>query len=911
MKTRHLIALAVVTCVTVMAMQPAVAQQLPPIKYEKYELPNGLDVILYEDHSIPMVAVNVWYYVGSKNEEKGRTGFAHLFEHMMFQGSQNHDAEYFDPLEKVGGSVNGSTTEDRTNYWENVPSNYLELALWLESDRMGYLLPAMTQEKLDNQRDVVKNERRQGVDNQPYGKSYELMKPLLYPADHPYSWTVIGSMEDLSAASMEDVQNFFKQYYHPANASLCIAGDFDPAEAKRLVEQYFGPIPAGPMVDRKTDWIPSMDGERRAVAEDNVQLPRLYMAWHTPGYYKPGDAEFDLFAHVLTSGKTSRLYKELVYDKKMAQDVAAYQSSGELSSTFNIQVTAREGYTLDQIEQEVDRILAEVLKTGITQDELVRARTNWETGFVRRLQRIGGFGGMADKLNEYNTMLGEPDMFQWDMDRYTNATVESVNNYARKYIDLDKRAVLHIVPRGNLMATESDVDRTTKPSGGPEPSFTPPAIQRAELSNGLELLVVEDHSLPLVQTTLELKSGWAADPVDRPGVASITADMLNEGTKNRTSLEISEEAQRIGANLGTNSTFDGTTVDLNILKKNLDRGLELMADVVLNPTFPQDELDRLRENYLGRIQQESKQPFTSAFKSFLRKLYGPEHPYGQPYTGTGTEKSLNAITRDDLVTFYENNFYPNNAAIVMVGDITLDEAKQKLEKAFKGWAPGTVVASEVPEPQPLSGTKICIVDKPGAAQSVIVAGHLGLKRNNPDWLAVEVMNNVFGGQFTSRLNMNLREDKGYTYGARAFFSARKGVGPFIAYAQVQSDVTKESVTEIINELRDITSTRPLTDQEVADSKNNMIKSFPGNFETFNGIANELVQMVRFDLPADEWQTYVDRVNAIDGAAASAAAKKYFHPDELLIVVVGDREKIEAGLAELQIGEIVHIDTGEL
>ncbi len=911
MRTTHFVGCAVAVLAIALAMPLASAQELPPIEYEQYELPNGLDVILYEDHSIPMVAVNVWYYVGSKNEEKGRTGFAHLFEHMMFQGSENHDADYFAPLEKVGGAVNGSTTQDRTNYWENVPSNYLELAIWLEADRMGYLLPAMTQEKLDNQRDVVKNERRQGVDNQPYGKSYELMKPLLYPDNHPYSWTVIGSMDDLSAASMDDVQNFFKQYYHPANASLCIAGDFDPAQAKELVEKYFGPIPAGPMVDRMTDWIPEMEGERRAKAEDNVKLPRLYYAWHTPGYYKPGDADFDLFANVLASGKTSRLYKELVYDKKMAQDVSAYQSSGELSSTFNIQVTAKDGYTLEEIEQEVDRILTEVLKTGITQDELVRARTNWETNFVRGLQRVGGFGGIADRLNGYNVFLGEPDMFQWDMDRYSNATVESVNSYARKYINLDNRAVLHIMPRGEVMAMDVEVDRATKPAEGPEPSFDPPSIQRAELSNGLELLVVEDHSLPLVQTTMELKSGWAADPVDRPGVASMAADMLNEGTKNRTVLEINDEVQRLGANLGTNSTFDGTTVSLNILKKNLDAGLELMSDVVLNPTFPEDELERLRENYLGRIQQESKQPFTAAFKTFLRKLYGPDHPYGQPYTGHGTEQSVNAITRDDLVTFYENNFYPNNAAVVMVGDITLEEATQKLEKAFKGWAPGTVAASEVPEPEPLQSTKICIVDKPGAAQSVIIAGHLGVKRNNPDWMAINVMNNVFGGQFTSRLNMNLREDKGYTYGASAFFSSRKGVGPFIAYAQVQSEVTKESVTEIINELRDITTIRPLTDDEVMNSKNNLIKSFPSEFDTYNGIAGELVQMVRFNLPPSEWETYVERVESIDGATATQAAKDYLHPDQLLIVVVGDRAAIEEGLTELQVGDIVHIDTGEL
>ena len=890
----------------------AMAQTLPPVKFEKYELSNGLDVILHEDHDIPMVAVNVWYHVGSKNEEEGRTGFAHLFEHMMFQGSEHHDAEYFAPLEKIGGAVNGSTTEDRTNYWENVPSNYLELALWLESDRMGYLVPAMTQEKLDNQRDVVKNERRQGLDNQPYAKASELMLPLLFSSEHPYSWTVIGSMDDLSAASMEDVSNFFRKYYAPNNASLCIAGDFNPADAKAMVEKYFAPLPPGAPVDRMTSWIPTMETERRAVAEDNVNLPRLYYSWHTPGYYKPGDAEFDLLANALASGKTSRLYKELVYDKQIAQDVSAYQESREISGTFTVEVTAKEGHTLAEIENAVDAILTNLLKNGITQTELDQAKTAWQTSFIRRLERVGGFGGRADKMNEYNTMLGDPDMFQWDMDRYANATVSGVNSYLNKYVSLNRRAVLHVVPQGELAAKDAPAgDLTVTPGPSAEPSFTPPQIQKTELSNGLKVLVVENHELPLVQTSLIFASGWAADPANRPGAGSLTAELLDEGTKTRTALQISETAKSLGASLGTSSSRDGCGVSLNVLKTKLDPALDLMADVVLNPTFPKDELERVRKDYLGRIQQEAKEPFTSAFKSYLRELYGPEHPYGQPYTGSGTEKSINALTQQDLIDYYTANYMPNNAAVIMVGDITLDEAKTKLEKVFKAWKPGTVTANQVPDPAPITKTRVCIVDKPGAAQSVIVVGHFGLKRSDPNYLAVDVMNNTFGGQFTSRLNMNLREDKGYTYGAGAFFMDTRGLGPFVAYAQVQSDVTKEAVREFIKEMRDITTTRPLTDDEVRDSKANMIKSFPGQFETIGGIAGQLVQMLRFDLPEDELQTYVDRVTAIDGAMATKAAKDYLHPDATLIVVVGDRAKIEPGLRELELGDVVHIDTGEL
>jgi zinc protease len=539
------------------------ADDLPELKYEKYELSNGLDVILHEDHAIPMVSVNLWYHVGSKNEKPGRTGFAHLFEHMMFQGSEHYDDDFFQAIEKIGGNNNGSTSEDRTNYWENVPSNYLEKMIWLEADRMGFLLPAMTQERLDNQKDVVKNERRQGLDNQPYAKSYELMLSLMFPEDHPYHHSVIGSMEDLSAASLEDVQEFFRLYYAPNNASLCITGDFDPAQVKQWIETYFGTIPPGAPIDRLENWVPRMTEVKRASAEDAVSLPRLYMEWHTPAYYAPGDAEFDLIANILSSGKNSRLYKTLVYEKQIAQDVSAYQSSAELSSTFNITVTAKEGHTLEEIEAEVDAILKEFLADGITEDELAHAKTTWEARFVRGLERIGGFGGRADKLNEYNVYLGDPGMLQWDMERYSKATSSGVMKYAREYLDLNGRGILYITPQGDPQPAVVDFDRLIEPGEADEPSFTPPSIQKATLSNGMDLMLVEDHKLPLVQVNIVLGSGWASDPVDRPGAGALTADLLDEGTESMSALEISDEVKRLGARLGTNSSFDNSTVSLN------------------------------------------------------------------------------------------------------------------------------------------------------------------------------------------------------------------------------------------------------------------------------------------------------------------------------------------------------------
>jgi zinc protease len=881
-------------------------EKLPKIKFEKYELPNGLDVILHVDRSIPMVSVNVWYHVGSKNEKKGRTGFAHLFEHLMFEGSE-HIPNFDEPMERIGGMSNGSTSNDRTNYWENLPSNYLEMGIWLEADRIGYLLPVMDQKKLDTQRGVVQNEKRQGVDNQPYGRANEILMSMLYPPDHPYSWTVIGSMEDIGAATLEDVKDFFKMYYTPNNASLSIAGDFDPAVAKKLVEKHFASIPPGPPIEKLKQWMPALDGLKRTVVTDKIELPRVYMAWHTPALYAPGDAEFDVIADALSSGKTSRLYKALVYEKQIAQDVSAFQASRELSSTFHITVTARKGHTLEEIEKAVDYEMDRILKEGITSEELDQAKVNREASFIRELERVGGFGGKADTLNQYNIYLGDPDGFQWDLDRYAKVTADDVHKCATQYLDLNKRVIVHFLPQGDLTSEKSEFDRTKEPPPLPEPSFSPPEIQSATLSNGLELYLVEDHKLPLLQVNLVLKSGWAADPADRPGAASLTADLMDEGTKSRTALQIAEEVKALGAFLGSGSSFDSSSVGLNILKGKLDKGLDLMTDIVLNPTFPEEELQRKKKIYLGRIQQESRQPFPSAIKLFLSTLYGEGHPYAQPYTGSGTVESINAIARNDLVNFYNANYVPNNAAVVIAGDITLGEAKSKVEKVFGSWKKKNVKKASIAEPKALQTTKVFILDKPGAAQSVLVIGNLGLKRNNPDFTAVEVVNNALGGMFTSRINTNLREEKAYTYGAGSVFLDTRGTGPFICYTQVQTKFTKESIHEIVKELRDITGKRPLVGEELKDSKNNLIKSFPQGFETFGGIAGGIDSMVTYGLPLDQWKKYTSEVNAVDSQKSVQIAKKYIHPDALLIVVVGDRKVIEPRIRELGLGEIHFVE----
>lgn len=884
---------------------PLLAQGPLQFDHEQFTLPNGLNVILYEDHTIPMASVNIWYHVGSKNEVKGRTGFAHLFEHMMFQGSPNFEGEYFGPLQKIGATINGSTNFDRTNYWENVPSNYLELALAMESDRMANLPDAMTEEALKNQIDVVQNERRQGVDNAPYGIAHETLLKMAFPAEHPYSWPTIGSLEDLENSTLQDVINFFRTYYTPNNASICVGGDIDLTEAKALVEKYFAPIPPGPPVTRQEFWIPKLEGVKRASATDDVPVPRVYMRWHTPPYYAPGDGEFDIFGNILTSGKNSRLYKALVYDQEIAQSVFAYQSSSEICSEFNLVATAKPGHTAEALEAAIDVELKKILAEGFTQAELEEAKNTLEAGFVRGLQDVGGFGGIVDRLNQYYTFVDRPDAFQWDMDRWTAPTVDDVMKYVRQYIDLNRRVILYINPQGTLAETETGLDRKVHPEPQPEPTFAPPTVQSATLDNGIKILLVEEDHLPLVDMELIIKRGMADDPTGKFGLASITSDLLNEGTKTRSSLEIAQTTKRLGLNLGTNCNKDYTSVSLNSLKKTLDEGLELMADIVLNPTFPQDELDRLKKQYAAYRQQMAKQVTSVGVATFNEKLYGANHPFSQPPNGIGTEDGLASITRDDIVNFYKQNYLPNVSGVVICGNLTMDEAKARLNKVFGSWKQGTVTEPTLPTPPKRDQTEIYFVDKPGAAQSYIIAGNLSMEYDNEDRFPFTLLNMALGGQFSSRINLNLREDKGYTYGAHSTLSLNRQISPFYAYSQVQGDVTAEALNEMVKELREIRTTRPLSDEEIDFSRGSMIKKYPQGFEGMSSITNQLAGLYEFDRPLDSWAKTVSRIQGVTKQQLNDAAKNYIDGDNLLIVVVGDRAQNEEKIKSFNLGTIMN------
>jgi zinc protease len=610
---------------------------VPKVEFEKYTLPNGLQVILHVDRKLPVVHVNQWFHVGSKNERPGRTGFAHLFEHMMLQGSKNLPGEYTTHLEKAGATlptgVNGTTNNDRTIYFATVPSANFEYLLWVESDRLATLLDAVTKEALDNQRDVVKNERRQRNENQPYGLALKLISENIYPKGHPYSWMTIGSHEDLTAASLEDIKEFFKTYYTPNNLSLVIAGDFDPTEAKRLVEKYFGGIPPGPPLERLKRWLPKLEGEKIVEMKDRVPQERVYINWPTPALFDAGDAELDLAATIMTGGLSARLNKTLVYDRQLATSVTAAQSSRELSSVFTVTATARAGTRLEQIEQLVTDEIARLAKEGPTAEELRRAQARWEYSFVSRLERIGGFGGKADQLNSYNTYWGDPGRFEDDFARYRNATAEGMRDAVAQWLDTRNRLVVRFRLESAGRESQATLDRSKPPPIGADLRFDVPAVKAARLENGLEVLVIERRDLPKVAVSLVTKAGPVADPPAKAGVARLMQKTIDRGTRTRSALQIAGELGDLGTSLAGSVGRESTQILMEVLKRNLAPAMTVFADVARNPTFPAEEVERERKKHLDALAQEAKNADYVSIRVTNMLMYGREHPYGRPDGG--------------------------------------------------------------------------------------------------------------------------------------------------------------------------------------------------------------------------------------------------------------------------------------
>ena len=869
------------------------------IAFEKHTLSNGLDVILHQDRSLPVVAVNLWYHVGSKDEEPGKTGFAHLFEHLMFEGSKHHNSSFFEPLQKVGANLNGSTSTDRTNYWENLPSNYLELALWLESDRMGYLLDALDQKRFDVQRDVVKNERRQSYENRPYGMAMFKLVEATYPAPHPYHWPTIGSQEDLDAAALEDAHSFFRRYYAPSNASLAIAGDFDPEAAMGMVERYFADIPPGPALPRAGRVDSGLGGRVSLAMHDKVMLPRLYVVWPTVPRFDEDEPALSILAAVLSDGKSSRLHRALVYEQQVAQSAGAHHDGSEIAGDFSIDVTAAAGRTVEEIEAAARAELEGLRRAPPTAEEVARARNRIEWSHIRRLQTVGGFGGKADRLNSYNVFRGDPGAINTDMERYLAVEPEDVQRVANEYLG-DRSVRLVVLPERELSATKvAETDRSVQPAAARAPTFAPPAIQRHTLGNGLKVVVQEKRGLPVVFFGLTLKAGGAADPPGLPGLASFTTTMLQEGTSTRTSQQIAGEFEFIGSHLSPVTGRERVLLAAETMTRHWPTALGLVADVARNATFPEREVTRVRRERLTALQRLRDDPTALAERVAPMLLYGGESPYG--HSLSGTEAALEALTRDDIIGHFEGSYGPEDATLIVVGDTSMEEVAERAEEWFGGWEGrgprGKTGDGESAGAAPET-TAIFLLDKPGAAQSVVRAGHLTVPRHHPDYYALTVLNAVFGGQFTARLNMNLRQDKGYSYGFHSRIEWNPESSLAMAGGGVQTAVTKESVAETLREFEEIRRARPVTEEEFTAAKDSLLQHFPSSFETAHQILEHLLELVSFDLPDDYFQKLPGNLEAVTLDDVRRVARQRVAVEHLALLVVGDAEVVEPGLREL-------------
>jgi zinc protease len=698
------------------------------------------------------------------------------------------------------------------------------------------------------------------------------------------------------------VKEWFQTYYGPANAVLVIAGDVDPKVAREKVEHYFGDIPSGPPVGRQDAWIAKRTGSQRGVLQDRVPQARLYRVWNVPGWGSADGEYLGLLGRVLSAGKTSRLYKRLVYDDQIATDVAAYVDTREIGGLFVIQATARPGDDLTKVERAVNEEMARLLRTGPTPAELARVKTDFRADLIRGIERIGGFGGKSDVLAQGAVFTGRPDLYKVRLQRVASATTVDLQRVAKQWL-ADGDYTLEVRPFPNYQTATAGADRSKVPEPGAPPAAKFPDLERATLSNGLKIVLAERPSVPQVRFDLLLDAGFAADQSAEPGTANMTLAMLDEGTQRRTSLQISEELQRLGASLSAFSRLDYSSVTLDALKENLDPSLALFSDVVLNPSFPQRDFDRLKKQQLAAIEREKAEPFTMALRAFPELVYPTGHAYATPWSGTGTEESAAKITRADVAAFHRAWFKPNHATLIVVGATTMGEIRPKLERLFAAWKPGDIPAKNVKDVAPPATPAVYLIDRPGALQTVILAGNLAPPKNNPNEVPIEVMDALLGGNFGSRINMNLREDKHWSYGAGSFIRDARGQRPFVAYAPVQTDKTKESLVELAKELQGILKDRPVDSTELAQAKSSLTLTLPGEWETMAAVDATIRSIVTFGLDDRYFDTYPTKVRAVDSAQVPAAAAQVVHPNRLVWLIVGDRAKIEAGVRELNLGEV--------
>jgi zinc protease len=894
------------------ALPSAAQNKLDPeslrIPHKKFVLDNGLTLLVHEDHSVPIVAVNLWYHVGSRNEKRGKTGFAHMFEHFFFNGSENYPHGFREAMDDLGANNrNGTTSNDRTNFFEDVPVSALERTLYLEADRMGFLAGNLSPEMLERERGVVQNEKRQG-ENQPYGRALNTAWEAIYPYEHPYSWSVIGSMDDLNAATMADVKEWYSTYYGPNNAVISLAGDITPERALELVKKYFDGIPPGPPLRRAEQWIPKLERNIRDMMEDRVPQARIYRIYHIPGWRDAELQALELTAGILSGSKSARLDRTLVVEKELATNVFTFVFDRELAGNLIVGATVKPGVDPAVVEKEIDAVIRKLIDEGPTAQEVERSKNRDIADFIRGMERLGGFGGRSDILAESQTFGGKPDAYLDRLGRLAKATPADVKAAAKKWLDAHHYTLL-VTPAPKLAAGSTSIDRKKLPDLGDPAAVKFPDMQQTTLSNGLKVILLERHSAPLVNFALAVDAGYASDNAAKAGLASLALDMLDEGTKTRNAFQIVDELDLLGAQLFTGSSLDQSFVRMRALPMNLRASLDVFADVVLRPSFPADMFEIRKKSRLAGIAQEKAQPVASAMRIAPRLLYGEGHAYGNPATGSGYESTVNAIAREDLSSWHQAWFHPNNSVLVVTGDVTMQTLVPELERAFGPWRRGDAPNKKIDAVPRTAGKKVYLIDKPDAPQSVIVAAHVTEPGGQADDIAIDTVMRNFGGMATSRLNRNLRLDKHWSYGTSGFIQDARGQRPFMVIAPVQTDKTKEAILEVVKELRGVAGERPLAGDEYKSIMRSTVSQLPARFETLNALESAVLHTINFSLPPDYWSKYASNVRALGEKELAAAASKFIHPDEVIWIIVGDLTRVEAGIRELNLGEVVKLESG--
>ncbi|MCX6302035.1 MAG: pitrilysin family protein [Bacteroidia bacterium] len=904
-----LLLLAIISC-----KKAPIADKLQ-IEYEKYVMPNGLQVILHTDHSDPMVSYAIMYHVGSSREIPGKTGFAHLFEHLLFGGSENVAPGVFDLIiEGVGGSNNGFTSRDVTTYFEMFPKNALEKVLWLESDRMGFFINSVTPRLLAIQQNVVQNEKRQGFDNTPYGFTTDVICKNLYPEGHPYRWDVIGEMEDLKNASLDDVRTYYGNFYGPNNATLVLAGDFNPDSVKLLIDKYFGEIKSHGEVAPRTTMPVTLAETKKLYHEDNfANVPEINMVWPVPEAYSKDAYALDFLGRILADGKKAPLYKVLIKEKQLTSSAYAYNSSSELTGEFTITIRANEGKALKEIEDAVFEAFARFEKEGITEKDVERVKALSEVNFYNRINSVF-YKGL--QLAFYNTFLNDPGFIEKDIENIKAVTLDDVMRVYNQYIKDKPHIVTSFVPKGQLemvadnsvpagvkeeniseasqveieeksddqiVKTTSLIDRTAEPGVGEEPAVNVPEVWKAELSNGIKVYGIQNKELPLVDMSLVIDGGILQDNITLPGVAALTANVLTQGTKNKTPEDLEEEIKLLGSSINAWASREDMSLNVSMLSRNFGKTVALMEEILLEPRWDSTEFNIALTSAKNSIIQDEAQPRAVARQVFYKLLYGKDHIFG--YNSRGTKESVDKITLEDLKSYYNKNLSPSLARILVVGNVSQEEALAALKPFELEWKTKEVTMNKYPEPVVPEKSVIYFVDIPGSRQSVIQIGYPAIKRDNPDYIKAEFINYRLGGAFTSILNQILREEKGFTYGASSYFNELKTIAPFNTGSAVRSDATFESIKIFKEEMEKYRE--GVSAEDLQFIKNCMIRSNATRFETNGDRLGMLSTMTKYGFSPDYIKKEENIIRNMTIEEHKAITQKYIVPDKMYYIVVGD------------------------